>query len=253
MSCETFCQGDSVIHRLDPRVRVVAALAFSVLVAVGSRFPVILAALALVIAAAVIARLPLAPTLKRLATLNVFMALVVVVLPFSMPGRNLFSIGQFAFTMEGLLRAAAIALKANTILLALTVLVSTIELPRLGHALSHLHVPQKLTLLFLFTVRYIDVLHHEYRRLADAMKVRCFRAHLNLHTLRSLGYLVGMLLVNSLDRSERVAGAMKCRGFRGKFWILHHFSMARRDVVFAAGTLAVLLLLAFGEWSCPNL
>ena len=39
--------------------------------------------------------------------------------------------------------------------------------------------PDKLTHLFLFTVRYLGVLHHEYQRLLSAMRVRAFRPRMS--------------------------------------------------------------------------
>ena len=111
----------------------------------------------------------------------------------------------------------------------------------LGHALGHLHVPRKLAHLLLFTVRYLDVLDREYRRLRAAMKVRSFRPRMSLHTYRAYGYLVGMLLVRSFDRSERMLAAMKCRGLPravlpvGPFCLL---AAARRAVLRAAAAAA---------------
>ena len=43
--------------------------------------------------------------------------------------------------------------------------------------------------------------------------------------------LVGMLLIRSHDRAERVRAAMLCRGFRGKFYDLKDFSMRNMDYV----------------------
>ena len=45
MFSEPFAIGDSIIHRIDPRFKVVAAVAFSIVVAVSYRFPTLLAAL----------------------------------------------------------------------------------------------------------------------------------------------------------------------------------------------------------------
>ena len=57
------------------------------------------------------------------------------------------------------------------------------------------------------------------------------------------GNLVAMLLVRSLERSERIMAAMKCRGFRGRFHIMRHFEFENRDLIFAClGALAVLTL-----------
>jgi cobalt/nickel transport system permease protein len=81
------------------------------------------------------------------------------------------------------------------------------------------------------------------------METRAFRPGYNLHTFRSFGNLFGLLLVRSLDRSERVLAAMKCRGFQGRFYILHAFAWMRRDTVFsvcaAAGVVLIVSLEIF--------
>lgn len=249
MVCETRFLGDSVVHRVDPRVRILIAFAFSVLIAVSTRLSSLGGGLAFAIALAVTARIPVAPALKRLAPVNVFMLLLILILPLTTLGEPLLHVGPFRWTKEGAIRAATIALKCNAIVLCLTVMLSTMELVKLGHALHHLRVPGKLTHLFLFTVRYLEVLHHEYQRLLKAMKVRCFHPRMNLHTYRTFAHLVGMLLVKSLDRSERIASAMKCRGFRGSFYVLDHFALGRRDVVFGIASILVLLALTWSELS----
>ena len=241
--------GQTYIHRLDPRARIVASVAFSIVVAVSQRPTAAGLGLAVSIVLTGTARLPFVPTLKRVAALNVFMALLIITLPFAVPGTVLFTLGPLAYSQEGLLRGATIAVKSNAIVLCLAALIATIEITEMGHALSHLRVPHKLTHLFLLTGRYIGVLRRECTRLANAMRVRCFRPGMNRHTYRSLGYLVGMLLVKSFDRSERVLAAMKCRGFRGCYYLLDHFALGRRDVVFGAATMVVLVAIAWAEWA----
>lgn len=248
MVCETFTQEDSIVHRLDPRPRIVVALAVTVLLAVSRRWEVLGIGLGLSLAGWVVARLPVVPVLKRLGGVNVFLLVLALVLPFSGGDRALFSVGPLNYSREGALQVGRIALKCNAIVLMLTVLLSTMEVVELGHALSHLRVPRKLAHLFLFTIRYIDLVHHEYSRLRRAMRVRCFRPGINRHTYRSIGHLLGMLLVRSFDRSERVMAAMKCRGFRGEFFVLSHFSFGRRDAVFSVGSALLVILLALVEW-----
>jgi len=233
----------SLIDRMDPRTRILAAAVFSAVVAVLSGFPALGLALAVALLAAMLARLPPLGVAKRLVPVNVLMLLLIAVLPWTAAGPErtaLARLGPLAYTWEGFLLAAAIAIKANAIVLAIVVLVGTLDIVTLGHALSHLRVPDKLTHLLLFTVRYLDVLRREYQRLRAAMKIRGFRPRMSLHTYRSYGYLVGMLLVRSLDRSERIVAAMKCRGFRGRFYLLDHFAFSVGDVWF--GTACVLLL-----------
>jgi len=247
--CETFSQHDSLVHRLDPRGRIIVAAVFSALIAVSDSMLVLAMGLAAALVAAAAAELPPGPTLKRLAAVNLFMVLLFALLPVTTPGRELLRIGPIAYSREGALHASQVALKCNAITLALTALLSTMQTITLGHALGHLRTPRKLVHVFLFTIRYVEVLRHEYIRLARAMKVRGFHPRMNRHTFRSIGYLVGMLLVKGFDRSERVLAAMKCRGFCGRFYLLSHFSATPRDAIFAAASLIILLALGWMEFA----
>ena len=238
-----------MIHRLDPRVRIIVALAFAGLVAISRSMLVPAIGVAVAFGLMVAAKLPPSATAKRLAGINFFLLILLVLLPLTTSGPGIFRIGPIVYSRDGFLQAVRITLKCNAIAPALTALLSTMEISTLGHALSHLRVPKKLVHLFLFAVRYIDVLHHEYTRLRRAMKSRCFHPRANAHTLRTIGYLAGMLLVKGLDRSERVAAAMKCRGFCGKFYVLTHFSATWRDAAFIAASLALLSAMGWAEFA----
>jgi cobalt/nickel transport system permease protein len=165
----------------------------------------------------------------------------------------LFTLGPLTATEEGFLKAFAIALKANAIVMVLLALVGTVEATVLGHALHRLKVPENLVHLLLFTVRYIEVLGQEYRRLRTAMRARGFQPGNNLHTYRSIGYLLGMMLVRSLERSERILEAMKCRGFHGRLFLLDSLRYRQYDVAFAGIAVLVLVVLFSleyrGGWS----
>jgi len=238
-----------IIHRVDPRSRVLVATAMSVVVAMADRLDVLVAALAVALAGLAISGFSAAAALRRLIPLNAILAVLILLLPLTTDGATLLAVGPLNFSHEGFLLGTAIALKGNAIVLTLIVLLGTMDVVTLGHALSHLRVPGKLTHLLLFTVRYLDVLHREYLRLRAAMKTRGFRPRMDRHTYRSFGYLVGMLLIRSLDRSERITAAMKCRGFRGRFYLLDHFHFSWCDLPFGLVSLAVLLLLILGEWT----
>jgi cobalt/nickel transport system permease protein len=236
------------LGQVDPRARVLVAVAMAIVVAAAQRPAVLVTALAASGVALALSGLSPAAVMRRLLPLEVPMLLLVLVLPLTTHGTPLACFGPLCLSREGLLLAIKIAIKGNAIVLALAALLGTMEVATLGHALSHLHVPRKLAHLLLLTVRYLDVLHREYLRLRAAMKVRGFRPRMNGHTYRSFGYLVGMLLVHSFDRAERVLAAMKCRGFQGRFYLLDHFAFSRRDVPFCVVSLAVLAALAAGEW-----
>ncbi len=237
------------VGRLDPRVRVILTVAFSVVVVMCREFPALGLALAAAIVLAVAARLPLGPTCKRVLAVDAFVVATIAMLPFTVPGEAAFSLGPLVASDEGLRRAAAIGLRANAVILMVLALLGTMEMGVLGHALGHLGVPAKLTRLFLFTVRYIGVLEREYGRLRQAMKARAFRLRNRRHTYRSMGYLLGMLLVRSLGRSERIVAAMKCRGFQGRFHTLAPHAMGPADVLVLAGGGVLLGAFLWLEWA----
>ncbi len=233
-------KGDAVhedsgyVRALDPRVRVVAAVLFAVLVVALADFGALGAALLLALTAMVAARLPLGHTVKQVLTVDTFVLVMVLMLPFTTPGEEVFRLWNLPASREGLTKAAEIALKTNAVMLMMLALVGTLETPVLGRALKHLRLPDGLVHLLLFTVRYIEVLQREYGRLRLAMRARAFRAGSNRHTWRSVGYLVGMLLVKSFERSERILMAMKCRGFDGRLHLLDDMVLGKPDAVFTS-------------------
>lgn len=154
---------------------------------------------------------------RRLLHVEAFLLLLLATLPFTIAGQPLVSLGPFTASVEGVWRATSILCRVSaSVLIALTML-GGVEPVRFGAALRGLHVPERLTRLFVFTARYVTLIGDEGRRLHDAMRARAFRPRSNLHTWRSYGNLIGMLLVRALDRAHRVEEAMLCRGFAGHF------------------------------------
>ena len=229
--------GPSFLAQIDPRARIAAAVLLTLVVAVARSVPAM--ALAMAAAAGLVAMAQISPgdLFRRLLPLEILVAVLMIVLPWP------------AYNREGFMLAIVIALKANAVVLAVAALIGTMDAVTLGHALAHFHVPQKLTQLMLFMIRYFDVLGREYLRLRAAMRVRCFRPAMNGHSYRTFGYLVGMLLVHSFDRSERVLAAMKCRGFRGRYYMLDHFAFVpQRDLPFYTAIFVLAAILLGLEW-----
>lgn len=233
MHLQEFSLGASLIHRLDPRVKILCALLFSAAVSVnnsvGASFMAALFPAVLIL----MARISLRQVLSRLAIVNGFIAFLWLFLPFSASGQPLWSIGPLHVTGEGLHAALLITLKSNAIVLATMVFLGTSPFFDLAHALGQMGLPDKLVYLFYFSFRYLGVIQDEYHRLVEAAKVRGFQPGTNLHTYRTYAYFIGMLLVRSFERSGRILDAMKLRGFHGKFYVLHHYQVGPYDYVLA--------------------
>lgn len=249
MFTETFAQGSSIIHRLDPRVKAVAAFGFAVMTAVVDRPAALAPAVGLSLALIFAARLPARAVAGRLIVVNGFVLLLWLTLPFTYPGEPVFQLGPLAASREGVAQALLITVKSNAIILACIALFSTTYLTDMGRALSRLRVPDKLVHVLLFMLRYLGDAWREYHHLGAAMKLRSFRPHNTLHTYRSYANMIGMLLVTSYSRAEAVYSAMLCRGFKGKFHSIDDFRMTGGDMAFGVAMVGILLTIAFLQWA----
>jgi len=246
---EDFLIGDSVIHRLDPRARVITAAAFSIVVAVSERFIALLPAILVAVSFIFLARLSLKRVCLRLLMVNLLILTLWLSLPFTFRGETLFSLGPLTATREGIGRAAALTVKSNAIIMTLMALIATMPVFTLGRALRYFHVPEKIVHLLSFTYRYIHVIHTEYSRLMNAIKIRGFNPGNNIHTYKTYAYIVGMLLLKSYERANRVRTAMLCRGFRGKFYDLSEFSFRPFDWVVMVTSLFAVLGIGILQWT----
>ncbi|NVO23237.1 cobalt ECF transporter T component CbiQ [Donghicola mangrovi] len=228
-----------LVDEIDPRARILLAVLYAVVVVSLSSLHALTGAMVASLTLLALSPMPAGRTLRRMVAVDGFIVAMLVMLPFSVPGDAMFTLWGLTASWQGLWQAVEIALTANAVVLALMVLVGSLEPVTLGHALHALKCPESLVHLMMFTIRYIEVLRDEYARLRTSMKVRGFRPRSTWHTYRSYGYLVGMMLVRALERSERILVAMKCRGFQGRIILLEEFRLSPRDVVFALVVIGV--------------
>ncbi len=245
---EIFAMGSSPIHRMDPRLKIVAATVFSVQTAISHSFSTLIAALFIAVCMVVFARLKFMLVFKRLLIVNGFIFFLWLILPLTFPGDALFSVGPLNYTFSGVVLCTKITLKSNAILLSLIALTGTSHLATLGYALNRLKVPDKIIYLLLITYRYLFVIEQEYQRLIRAARVRCFEPGTNLHTYRTYAYLIAMLFVRASARAERVYHAMLCRGFDGKFHTLRQFSFTKSDLLWSITWSGGLMFMGYLEW-----
>jgi len=241
--------GGEVLNRLDPRVKLLLCLVFALVAAVARQPAALLFSFIMGVFLAGISRISPPGILRRLIPVNLFILFLWVFLPFTVSGSTVFSLGPLEASREGILQAGAITVKSNAIMLALIALVSSTSIFTLGHALQAIGVPGKLVHLFFFTFRYIHVIYREYQRILQAMAVRGFRPRTDLHTYRSYATLIGILLMRSFDRAQRVHQAMKCRGFDGRLYSLVEFSLGYRDALFSGLFGGATLGLIWLEWA----
>ena len=249
MISEAYAIGDSCLHRLDPRLKIIAATVYAFLVASAVQFTTLGAALLVSTVLLNLARLPFSSVAKRIFLVNGFVGLFWLILPWSIDGEPFAKVGALTLSREGILLATRLTLKSNTILPAFIALVATSSVASIGRAMSLLRLPDKLVHLLLLIYRYVFFQEQEYERLRRAASVRSFAPRTNIHTYRTFAYLAGMLFVRAAARAERVSWAMRCRGFQGKFHTLHEFALTPCDKIWASALGATVLVIGLIEWT----
>jgi cobalt/nickel transport system permease protein len=213
----------SPFHHWDPRIKILTLLAYIFCVASIQQIPTAAVAVVLALISLPVARIPALQPVRRLASMAGFLTMLAIILPLTALEKSgdtflIFERLEFLrFNLRGFLLALLIALKATAIALMMDPLLGTSPLPTTIQALRSLGVPSSLCSMILLTHRYIFVFHQEAQRMACGMRVRGFRKGTNLNTLRTLGNYLGMLLVHSFERTQRVYEAMLARGFNGGF------------------------------------
>ncbi|MGH7128922.1 MAG: energy-coupling factor transporter transmembrane component T family protein, partial [Planctomycetaceae bacterium] len=111
---------------------------------------------------------------------------------------------------------AAILLRSTLSFLAVLWLVNVTPFDELLRTLRRLWVPAVLVAMLAFMHRYVFVLWDEQDRMRRARAARTFRAGSLWSRWTTAATQIGMLLLRSMQRAERVHKAMLARGWDGR-------------------------------------
>ncbi|MCL2349632.1 MAG: energy-coupling factor transporter transmembrane protein EcfT [Planctomycetaceae bacterium] len=229
-----------IISRLDLRVRVVATVLLAVCFSMIGSLPILALFLLPGVCAVPFSRLGIRSIFRRLAPFNLFVFFAFCFVPWGAGGTTLFQFAGFSYQLAGFLVVLRTAVVGNAILLVMLTLLANTEMTLLGQAFRRLGMPQKMVQLLLFTIRYLSVFESEWVRMSLAAKARGFRPKMNRHTYKTYAQMIALLFVRSLERSERVLAAMKCRGFHGRFYPLDDQKITAYDILFLVLIAAVM-------------
>lgn len=245
---------DTLIHRLDPRVKFVVTLFFVIVVALvpeGAWLAYgLLAALALSVI--VVSRVGVR-FVQRRAALALTFALAAITVVFSTPGRPVLTVSilgrELSATGTGLTRFVSILVKSWLSVQMAVVLTTSTPFPELLEAMRGIGLPKVMVTTVGFTYRYIFVVGDEAMRMLRARAARSgslgrngggsvlWRAHVT-------GAMAGSLFLRSIERSERIYRAMVARGYDGEVRSLHPPALQPRDLLIATPFVLSLLLIS---------
>ena len=250
---ERYQRRDSLIHHLDPRVKVVMTVLFilsNALLPDGAWLAFALA-WGMVIAAASLAQIGTWFVVKRAFIVLPF-TLAAVTIMFTLPGKPLlaFHLSNWHLTITdvGLIRFLSIVVRSWLSVQMAILLTVTTTFFDLMHALRHLRIPAILVSIISFMYRYLFVMVDEVQRLLRARQARSAvlpgqsGGGTVMWRAKITGHMAGQLMVRSFERSDRVYNAMLARGFRGELFTLNPHLMKGKDWLVAGLTLGLMVV-----------
>jgi energy-coupling factor transporter transmembrane protein EcfT len=257
-----YLPGETLLHRLDPRVKIVGVVSLSVVIfgAEPAEIALISAFLAMVISAARLTPSRIAGAVRPVA---LFMALIFLMHLFLTDGMPLLSLSPLPFriTREGLVQGAYVTWQFAGLVITAAVLTMTtlstdlvVGIERLLRPLSRVGIPsQEIAVMIAMALRFVPILSEEYERIRMAQMARgadFTTGGLTLRT-RAVAALAVPLLLSAFRRADELALAMESRGYhRGPRTSLCELKLTKTDVA-AFAVMAAFVLMNFGLRMLP--
>jgi cobalt/nickel transport system permease protein len=227
--------GDTIIHRLDPRAKVIAILAFVIIVVSFPKYAVtgLLPFFLFPVLLMVLADIPVKLILKKVLVVSPFAAFIGIFNPV-FDARPMVLWNGLMIT-AGWTSFVSIMIKFVLTISAALILIATTSFPGVCFALRKIGMPQIFISQLLFLYRYLFVLTEEAMRLFRAHELRSFDR--GRPDIRMFARLTGILFIRTIERAERIFQAMLARGFTGEITPARVYAIGVKDVVFVLGVL----------------
>ena len=220
-----FFPGDSLLHRLDPRTKIVLLFFFLAAIFVFDS-PLAYAALTAFTAALIaVSRVPLILMLKALKPLSWIIAFTFVIHLVSTPGDAFFHVWIFDLTWQGAAKGFFIALRLALLILLSALLTYTTSPLALTDALETLMQPAKrvgvpaheIAMMMTIALRFVPTLIEEADKIMKAQQARGADLTEGSVIERVKGFVPVLvpLFISAFRRADDLALAMEARCYRG--------------------------------------
>lgn len=220
-----YIPGDTPIHRLDPRVKILATIAYiSILFFVKGFFPYlyVLGFLGLVIG---LSGISVKTILRSLKPLVIIIALTLIFNIFMTSGERLWSFGFIVITKEGLYQAGYMGLRLMFLITGASLLTLTTSPIQLTDGIEKLLNPfrkvglpaHELAMMMTIALRFIPTLLDETDKIMKAQMARGadFESGNLFNRAKAMIPLLVPLFISAFRRADELALAIESRCYRG--------------------------------------
>lgn len=153
--------------------------------------------------------------LKKLLFLNFFIVMIFIVL----------------LIQDTLEEALNIYIRTNMIILFNLLLFSNSSGYDIVRALNELRFPKKLVSSVYFTLKMIQTLSDEFKKIKQTLKTRGFHASTSIFAYETYGNLFGHIFVKSIKKANAMEDSFKLRGFHGRIYLINNSKLSVYDLV----------------------
>jgi len=220
-----YLPGNSAIHRLDPRTKIILTLLYMVCLFIVNNLPAFLLISILMAVVTKISGIPIKFILKSIKPLYFFIVFTAILNIFMTDGHYLFRYGWLHISIEGiyntvLMSTRLILLVGGSSLLTYTTspIVLTDGIERLLKPLEKIKFPaHELAMMMTIALRFIPTIIEETDKIIKAQTARGadFDTGGLIKKAKAMIPLLIPLFVSSFRRADELALAMECRGYHG--------------------------------------
>jgi energy-coupling factor transport system permease protein len=245
--------GKSVLHRMDPRMKLAATFGMIIVIFICKSFPALGLMTLFTLAAALLSTVPLKMILKSIKPVLIILIFTAVLNVFySKGGQTYFSWWKIEVTEKGVNTAVFTVIRIIALVVLSSLLTYTTTPTMLTDALERLLSPLKvfhikvhtLAMMMTLALRFIPTLIEEIDRIMNAQKARGADLETGgiLQRAKALIPIFIPLMVSSFRRAYELALAMTCRCYTGGEGRtrMKQMKLAGRDIACLAICLIVL-------------
>ncbi|MCC5912621.1 MAG: energy-coupling factor transporter transmembrane protein EcfT [Clostridiaceae bacterium] len=233
----------SIIHKLDPRTKIVATFLLIVSLFIVTNFTGYIYVIAFIASAIAVSKIPFKYMIKGLKPLLVIILVTFFINVFMTTGEIILSLGPLNVTKEGLYQAVFMATRLILLIIGTSLLTLTTSPIMLTDGIEHLLNPFKkigipaheLAMMMTIALRFIPTLLEETDKIMKAQIARGadFESGNIINRAKSLVPLLVPLFISAFRRADELAMAMEARCYRGgdNRTRMKQLKMEKRDVV----------------------
>lgn len=248
LKLDDIASGDSVIHNLDARVKLISTVIIIIFTVFSEKLivPIIMEIFLLIIL--YLSKVPLKDAFKRIALLLPFGGIIILFQPFIHPGNVLWTYSWMEITDTGLNWAILLLARLIASLTAIVLLSSTSPMQEIVASFRKLKMPKELAMILSITVRFLFVFIDELTTIRNAQKSRNFNIHSNLVSykwrLRQIGYTIAMMFLKSYEQGERVHKSMVSRGFSDTSYLFNEKAhLEKSDYIYVISIISIMIII----------